>query len=139
MYHSSLWGSPQFPRSLHIRGLLRAMRLCLKRPVVQKVNRVSIVLECCQVGPHWPATILYGFAYRASASDPDPSGKEAIVLAALCADVCWPGGASPAVLSEVVGAVGKPKAGNQLAEILLNASPHITSSPPSWSILMLFM
>jgi len=95
-------------------------------PVVQKVNRLSIILGV--VG--W---VLIGLtalgtwlAIRASASDPDPSGKEVIGFLPLFAlpffgSVNLAGG-----IFGIVGAVGKPKTLklNWLG-ILLNASPYV--------------
>ena len=95
-------------------------------PVVQKVNRLSIILGV--VG--W---VLIGLtalgtwlAIRASASDPDPSGKEVIGFLPLFAlpffgSVNLAGG-----IFGIVGAVGQPKTLklNWLG-ILLNASPYV--------------
>lgn len=95
-------------------------------PVVQKANRLSIILGV--VG--W---VLIGLtalgtwlAIRASASDPDPSGKEVIGFLPLFAlpffgSVNLAGG-----IFGIVGAVGKPKTLklNWLG-ILLNASPYV--------------
>ena len=95
-------------------------------PVVQRVNWASITLGI--VG--W---VLIGLtalgtwlAIRASASDPDPSGKEVIGFLPLFAlpffgSVNLAGG-----IFGIVGAVGKPKTLklNWLG-ILLNASPYV--------------
>ena len=90
-------------------------------PVVQKVNRLSIILGV--VG--W---VLIGLtalgtwlAIRASASDPDPSGKEVIGFLPFFGSVNLAGG-----IFGIVGAVGKPKTLklNWLG-ILLNASPYV--------------
>ena len=108
-------------------------------PVVQKVNRLSIILGV--VG--W---VLIGLtalgtwlAIRASASDPDPSGKEVIGFLPLFAlpffgSVNLAGG-----IFGIVGAVGKPKTLklNWLG-ILLNASPYVIFTVLMFLLPMLF-
>ena len=95
-------------------------------PVVQKVNRLSIILGI--VGWVLVGLTVLGtwLAIRASASDPDPSGKEVIGFLPLFAlmfigPVNLAGG-----IFGIVGAVGKPKTLklNWLG-ILLNASPYV--------------
>ena len=108
-------------------------------PVVQKVNRVSIILGV--VG--WALIVLtilaMWLAIRASASDPDPSGKEAIGFLPLFALMfIGPVNLAGGVIG-IVGAVGKPKTRklNWLG-ILLNASPYIVFTA-FMIVLMLFM
>ena len=108
-------------------------------PVVQKVNRVSIILGV--VG--WALIVLtilaMWLAIRASASDPDPSGKEAIGFLPLFALMfIGPVNLAGGVIG-IVGAVGKPKTRklNWLG-ILLNASPYVVFTA-FMIVLMLFM
>ena len=108
-------------------------------PVTQEVNRVSIILGvvgCALIG----LTVLaMWLSIRASASDPDPSGKEAIGFLPLFA-LMFIGPVNLAgVVIGIVGAVGKPKTRklNWLG-ILLNASPYVVFTA-FMIILMLFM
>lgn len=108
-------------------------------PVVQKVNRVSIILGVVGWALIGLTILAMWLAIRASASDPDPSGKEAIGFLPLFAlmfigPVNLAGG-----VSGIVGAVGKPKTRklNWLG-ILLNASPYIVFTV-LMIVLMLFM
>ena len=95
-------------------------------PVVQKVNRLSIILGVVGWGLIGLTILAMWLAIRASASDPDPSGKEVIGFLPLFAlpffgSVNLAGG-----IFGIVGAVGKPKTLklNWLG-ILLNASPYV--------------
>ena len=95
-------------------------------PVVQKANRLSIILGIVGWGLIGLTILAMWLAIRASASDPDPSGKEVIGFLPLFAlpffgSVNLAGG-----IFGIVGAVGKPKTLklNWLG-ILLNASPYV--------------
>ena len=95
-------------------------------PVVQKVNRLSISLGIVGWVLIGLTILVMVLAIQASASDPDPSGKEVIGFFPLFAliligPVNFAGG-----IFGIVGAVGKPKMLklNWLG-ILLNASPYV--------------
>ena len=95
-------------------------------PVVQKVNRLSIILGIVGWALIGLTIVAMWLAIRASASDPDPSGKEVIGFLPLFVlpffgSVNLAGG-----IFGIVGAVGKPKTLtlNWLG-ILLNASPYV--------------
>ena len=95
-------------------------------PVVQKVNRLSIILGIVGWALIGLTILVMVLAIQASASDPDPSGKEVIGFFPLFAlpfigSVNLAGG-----VIGIVGAVGKPKTLklNWLG-ILLNASPYV--------------
>ena len=94
--------------------------------VVQKVNWPSNILGIVGWGLIGLTILAMWLAIRASASDPDPSGKEVIGFLPLFAlpffgSVNLAGG-----IFGIVGAVGKPKTLklNWLG-ILLNASPYV--------------
>lgn len=108
-------------------------------PVVQKVNRVSIILGVVGWALIGLTILAMWLAIRASASDPDPSGKEAIGFLPLFALMfIGPVNLAGGVIG-IVGAVGKPKMRklNWLG-ILLNASPYIVFTA-FMIVLMLFM
>ena len=108
-------------------------------PVVQKVNRVSIILGVVGWALIGLTILVMWLAIRASASDPDPSGKEAIGFLPLFALMfIGPVNLAGGVIG-IVGAVGKPKTRklNWLG-ILLNASPYIVFTA-FMIVLMLFM
>ena len=108
-------------------------------PVVQKVNRVSIILGVVGWALIGLTILAMWLAIRASASDPDPSGKEAIGFLPLFALMfIGPVNLAGGVIG-IVGAVGKPKTRklNWLG-ILLNASPYVVFTA-FMSVLMLFM
>ena len=95
-------------------------------PVVQKVNRASIILGVVGWALIGLTILAMWLAIRASASDPDPSGKEAIGFLPLFALMfIGPVNLAGGVIG-IVGAVGKPKTRklNWLG-ILLNASPYV--------------
>ena len=95
-------------------------------PVVQKVNRASIILGVVGWALIGLTILVMWLAIRASASDPDPSGKEAIGFLPLFALMfIGPVNLAGGVIG-IVGAVGKPKTRklNWLG-ILLNASPYV--------------
>ena len=95
-------------------------------PVVQKVNRVSIILGVVGWALIGVTIVAMWLAIRASASDPDPSGKEVLGFLPLFAlMLIGPVNLAGGVIG-IVGAVGKPKTRklNWLG-ILLNASPYI--------------
>ena len=95
-------------------------------PVVQKVNRVSIILGIVGWALIGLTILVMVLAIQASASDPDPSGKEVIGFLPLFAlMLIGPVNLAGGVIG-IVGAVGKPKTQklNWLG-ILLNVSPYI--------------
>ena len=108
-------------------------------PVVQKVNRLSIslgIVGWVLIGLTIQVMVL---AIQASASDPDPSGKEVIGFFPLFAliligPVNFAGG-----IFGIVGAVGKPKMLklNWLG-ILLNASPYVIFTVLPFLLAVLF-
>ena len=94
--------------------------------VTPKVNRVSIILGVVGWALVGLTIVAMWLAIRASASDPEPSGKEAIGFLPLFAlMLIGPVNLAGGVIG-IVGAVGKPKTRklNWLG-ILLNASPYI--------------
>lgn len=108
-------------------------------PVTQKVNRVSIILGVVGWALIGLTILVMWLAIRASASDPDPSGKEAIGFLPLFALMfIGPVNLAGGVIG-IVGAVGKPKTRklNWLG-ILLNASPYVIFTA-FMIVLMLFM
>ena len=108
-------------------------------PVVQKVNRVSIILGVVGWALIGLTILAMWLAIRASASDPDPSGKVAIGFLPLFALMfIGPVNLAGGVIG-IVGAVGKPKRRklNWLG-ILLNASPYVVFTA-FMIVLMLFM
>ena len=108
-------------------------------PVVQKVNRVSIILGVVGWALIGLTILAMWLAIRASASDPDPSGKEAIGFLPLFALMfIGPVNLAGGVIG-IVGVVGKPKRRklNWLG-ILLNASPYVVFTA-FMIVLMLFM
>ena len=108
-------------------------------PVVQKVNRVSIILGVVGWALIGLTILAMWLAIRASASDPDPSGKEVIGFLPLFALMfIGPVNLAGGVIG-IVGAVGKPKTRklNWLG-ILLNASPYVIFTA-FMIVLMLFM
>ena len=108
-------------------------------PVTQKVNRVSIILGVVGWALIGLTILAMWLAIRASASDPDPSGKEAIGFLPLFALMfIGPVNLAGGVIG-IVGAVGKPRTRklNWLG-ILLNASPYIVFTA-FMIVLMLFM
>ena len=107
-------------------------------PVTQKVNRVSIILGVVGWALIGLTILVMWLAIRASASDPDPSGKEAIGFLPLFALMfIGPVNLAGGVIG-IVGAVGKPKTRklNWLG-ILLNASPYVVFTA-FMIVLMLF-
>lgn len=108
-------------------------------PVTQKVNRASIILGVVGWALIGLTILVMWLAIRASASDPDPSGKEAIGFLPLFALMfIGPVNLAGGVIG-IVGAVGKPKTRklNWLG-ILLNASPYVVFTA-FMIVLMLFM
>ena len=107
--------------------------------VTQKVNRASIFLGVVGWALIGLTVLAMWLAIRASASDPDPSGKEAIGFLPLFALMfIGPVNLAGGVIG-IVGAVGKPKTRklNWLG-ILLNASPYVIFTA-FMIVLMLFM
>ena len=107
--------------------------------VTKKVNRASIILGVVGWALIGLTILAMWLAIRASASDPDPSGKEAIGFLPLFALMfIGPVNLAGGVIG-IVGAVGKPKTRklNWLG-ILLNASPYVIFTA-FMIVLMLFM
>ena len=95
-------------------------------PVVQKVNWPSIILGIIGWTLIGLTLLAMWMALRASASDPDPSGKEIIGFFPLFAMIfIGPVNLAGGIIG-IVGATGAPKVRklNWLG-ILLNASPYI--------------
>lgn len=108
-------------------------------PVTQKVNRASIILGVVGWALIGLTILAMWLAIRASASDPDPSGKEAIGFLPLFALMfIGPVNLAGGVIG-IFGAVGKPKTRklNWLG-ILLNASPYVVFTA-FMIVLMVFM
>ena len=108
-------------------------------PVVQKVNWPSIILGIIGWTLIGLTLLAMWMALRASASDPDPSGKDIIGFFPLFAlliigPVNLAGG-----IAGIMGAVGKPKTLklNWLG-ILLNASPYVIFTVLPFLLAMLF-
>ena len=108
-------------------------------PVVQKVNRLSIILGIVGWVLIGLTILVMVLAIQASASDPDPSGKEVIGFFPLFAliligPVNFAGG-----IFGIVGAVGKPKTLklNWLG-ILLNVSPYVLFTGLPFLLAVLF-
>ena len=95
-------------------------------PVVQKVNWPSIILGIIGWTLIGLTLLAMWMALRASASDPDPSGKDIIGFFPLFALVIIGPVNLAGGIAGIVGAVGKPKTLklNWLG-ILLNASPYV--------------
>ena len=95
-------------------------------PVVQKVNRLSIILGIVGWVLIGLTILVMVLAIQASASDPDPSGKEIIGFFPLFALMfIGPVNLAGGIIG-IVGATGTPKVRklNWLG-ILLNASPYV--------------
>ena len=108
-------------------------------PVVQKVNWLSITLGIVGWVLIGLTILAMWLAIRATASDPDPSGKEVIGFFPLFAliligPVNFAGG-----IFGIVGAVGKPKTLklNWLG-ILLNVSPYVIFTVLPFLLAVLF-
>ena len=108
-------------------------------PMVQKVNRLSIILGIVGWVLIGLTILVMVLAIQASASDPDPSGKEVIGFFPLFAliligPVNFAGG-----IFGIVGAVGKPKTLklNWLG-ILLNVSPYVIFTVLPFLLAILF-
>ena len=108
-------------------------------PVVQKVNRPSIILGIVGWALIGLTILVMVLAIQASASDPDPSGKEVIGFFPLFALMfIGPVNLAGGVIG-IVGAVGKPKTLklNWLG-ILLNASPYVIFTVLPFLLAVLF-
>ena len=132
-------GQPAVPAQPAYQGTAPGYTPVPQGPVVQKVNRVSIILGVVGWALIGLTILAMWLAIRASASDPDPSGKEAIGFLPLFALMfIGPVNLAGGVIG-IVGAVGKPKTRklNWLG-ILLNASPYVVFTA-FMIVLMLFM
>ena len=99
-------------------------------PMVQKVNRLSIILGIVGWVLIGLTILVMVLAIQASASDPDPSGKEVIGFFPLFALILIGPVNLAGGIAGISGAVGKPKIRklNWLG-ILLNASPYAIFCP----------
>ena len=108
-------------------------------PVVQKVNRLSIILGIVGWVLIGLTILVMVLAIQASASDPDPSGKEVIGFFPLFALILIGPVNLAGGIFGIVGAVGKPKMLklNWLG-ILLNASPYVIFTVLPFLLAVLF-
>lgn len=108
-------------------------------PVVQKVNRLSISLGIVGWVLIGLTILVMVLAIQASASDPDPSGKEVIGFFPLFALILIGPVNLAGGIFGIVGAVGKPKMLklNWLG-ILLNASPYVIFTVLPFLLAVLF-
>ena len=108
-------------------------------PVVQKVNWPSIILGIIGWTLIGLTLLAMWMALRASASDPDPSGKDIIGFFPLFALVIIGPVNLAGGIAGIVGAVGKPKTLklNWLG-ILLNASPYVIFTVLPFLLAILF-
>jgi len=107
--------------------------------MVQKVNRLSIILGIVGWVLIGLTILVMVLAIQASASDPDPSGKEVIGFFPLFALILIGPVNLAGGIFGIVGAVGKPKTLklNWLG-ILLNASPYVIFTVLPFLLAMLF-
>ena len=108
-------------------------------PMVQKVNRLSIILGIVGWVLIGLTILVMVLAIQASASDPDPSGKEVIGFFPLFALILIGPVNLAGGIFGIVGAVGKPKTLklNWLG-ILLNASPYVIFTVLPFLLAVLF-
>ena len=108
-------------------------------PVVQKVNRLSISLGIVGWVLIGLTILVMVLAIQASASDPDPSGKEVIGFFPLFALILIGPVNLAGGIFGIMGAVGKPKMLklNWLG-ILLNASPYVIFTVLPFLLAVLF-
>lgn len=108
-------------------------------PVVQKVNWPSIILGIIGWTLIGLTLLAMWMALRASASDPDPSGKDIIGFFPLFALVIIGPVNLAGGIAGIMGAVGKPKTLklNWLG-ILLNASPYVIFTVLPFLLAVLF-
>ena len=108
-------------------------------PVVQKVNWPSIILGIIGWTLIGLTLLAMWMALRASASDPDPSGKDIIGFFPLFALVIIGPVNLAGGIAGIVGAVGKPKTLklNWLG-ILLNTSPYVIFTVLPFLLAILF-
>ena len=108
-------------------------------PVVQKVNWPSIILGIIGWTLIGLTLLAMWMALRASASDPDPSGKDIIGFFPLFALVIIGPVNLAGGIAGIMGAVGKPKTLklNWLG-ILLNVSPYVIFTVLPFLLAVLF-
>ena len=108
-------------------------------PVTRKVNWVSIILGVVGWTLIGLTVLAMWMALRASASDPDPSGKDIIGFFPLFALIIIGPVNLAGGIAGIVGAVGKPKTLklNWLG-ILLNASPYVIFTVLPFLLAILF-
>ena len=132
-------GQPAVPAQPAYQGGAPGYAPVPQGPVVQKVNKASIILGV--IGCSLVGLMILGMwlALRATASEPDSSGKGVIGFIPLFAlmpivSVSFVGG-----IAGILGAVGKPKMLklNWLG-ILLNASPYVLFTVLPFLLAVLF-
>lgn len=112
--------------STALQGFAPGYALVPQGPVTRKVNWVSIILGVVGWTLIGLTVLAMWMALRASASDPDPSGKDIIGFFPLFAMIfIGPVNLAGGIIG-IVGATGTPKVRklNWLG-ILLNASPYV--------------
>ena len=119
--------------------LAQAPQVVPQEPMVQKVNRLSIILGIVGWVLIGLTILVMVLAIQASASDPDPSGKEVIGFFPLFALILIGPVNLAGGIFGIVGAVGKPKTLelNWLG-ILLNASPYVIFTVLPFLLAILF-
>ena len=155
LFSTACGAARSFRSSRSTRGAARAARaagvfggapgdcsgLCTSasRPVVQKVNWPSIILGIIGWTLIGLTLLAMWMALRASASDPDPSGKDIIGFFPLFALVIIGPVNLAGGIAGIMGAVGKPKTLklNWLG-ILLNASPYVIFTVLPFLLAILF-
>ena len=133
-------GVPAYPGMQQVpQGIAPGYSPVPQGPVVQKVNWPSIILGIIGWTLIGLTLLAMWMALRASASDPDPSGKDIIGFFPLFALVIIGPVNLAGGIAGIVGAVGKPKTLklNWLG-ILLNASPYVIFTVLPFLLAILF-
>ena len=133
-------GVPAYPGMQQVpQGIAPGYAPVPQGPVVQKVNWPSIILGIIGWTLIGLTLLAMWMALRASASDPDPSGKDIIGFFPLFALVIIGPVNLAGGIAGIVGAVGKPKTLklNWLG-ILLNASPYVIFTVLPFLLAILF-
>ena len=133
-------GVPAYPGMQQVpQGIAPGYAPVPQGPVVQKVNWPSIILGIIGWTLIGLTLLAMWMALRASASDPDPSGKDIIGFFPLFALVIIGPVNLAGGIAGIVGAVGKPKTLklNWLG-ILLNASPYVIFTVLPFLLAVLF-
>ena len=133
-------GVPAYPGMQQVpQGIAPGYAPVPQGSVVQKVNWPSIILGIIGWTLIGLTLLAMWMALRASASDPDPSGKDIIGFFPLFALVIIGPVNLAGGIAGIVGAVGKPKTLklNWLG-ILLNASPYVIFTVLPFLLAILF-